>query len=197
MNWETLVCFGDSITAGARTYLGYPEYSADFLQREIGNSWNILNIAVNGFTSCDLLRKITTDGNNIEQYNPNFFTLLIGTNDVKKSTPINEFRIAYDLLVLKILLLAKHKNGIIISIPKFRRGLKFPYKYDMNTKVNEYNKTIADIGRKYDLEVLDLDLDDEDFFDGIHLNEKGSIKVAVQITNYILKKKDLNPIQSV
>lgn len=197
MNWETLACFGDSITAGARTYLGYPEYSADFLQREIGNSWNVLNIAANGFTTCDLLRNITADGYNIEQSNPDFFTLLIGTNDAKKSTSLNEFRIAYDLIVLKILLLTKHKNGIIISIPSFRRGLKFPYKYDMNTKVHEYNKTIVSIGRKYGLKVLDLELEDEDFFDGIHLNEKGSIKVAVQISNYILKEKGLNPIHSV
>lgn len=191
MNWETLACFGDSITTGARTYLGYPEYSGDLLQREIGNSWNILNIAVNGFTTCDLLRKITAEAYNIEQYNPNFFTLLIGTNDVKKSTSLEDFKIAYDLIVLKILLLNKHKNGILISIPNFRKGLKYPYNYEMNATVNKYNGIIADIGRKYGLGVLGLELEDEDFFDGIHLNKKGSIKVAVQLANYILKEKGL------
>ena len=31
MNWETLLAFGDSITYGARSYLGYPEICGDIL----------------------------------------------------------------------------------------------------------------------------------------------------------------------
>ncbi|MCB0525019.1 MAG: SGNH/GDSL hydrolase family protein [Lewinellaceae bacterium] len=191
MNWETLACFGDSITIGARSYLGYPEYISSHLQEEIGNSWNVLNIAVSGFTACDLQRKITADSQTISIHDISFFTLLIGTNDVKKSTPLPEFRIAYDLTVLKILLLCKHANGVLISIPEFRKGLKYPYNFDMNTLVCEFNKVIFDIGQKYGLKVLNLDLEDKDFFDGIHLNQQGSFQVASQISNHILNEKGL------
>ncbi|MEL6866450.1 MAG: SGNH/GDSL hydrolase family protein [Bacteroidota bacterium] len=194
MNWETLACFGDSITIGARTYLGYPEYAGDFLQQKISNSWNVLNIACSGYTACDLSRKITAEGNHIASYHPDFFTLLIGTNDVKKATPLNDFRIAYDLSVLKIRLLTQHNNGLLISIPSFRKGLKHPYKYEMNEEIVQYNEVIKEIGKKYDLEVLDLLLEEAEFFDGIHLNTKGSTKVGRQIANRILKEKGLDQL---
>ncbi len=46
MNWETLMCFGDSITIGARSYCGYPEYAGNYLEKELGNKWNIINHAI-------------------------------------------------------------------------------------------------------------------------------------------------------
>lgn len=36
MNWETMITYGDSITSGARSNLGYPEYLAAI----IGNNKN-------------------------------------------------------------------------------------------------------------------------------------------------------------
>jgi lysophospholipase L1-like esterase len=195
MNWETLVCFGDSLTIGARTYLGYPEYTGHFLQERIGNSWNVLNIAVSGFTARDLLRKITAESNIISINKPNFFTLLIGTNDLKAPTSLDDFRIAYDLLVLKILLLMQHKNGILILIPSIQKGVKHPYKYEMNSKIPEYNNVILELGQKYDLEVLALDLNEDDFFDGVHLNKQGGIYAGIQIANFILEEKGLDVIK--
>lgn len=41
MNWETLLCMGDSITIGSRSYLGYPEYAGHYLSTETNKKWNV------------------------------------------------------------------------------------------------------------------------------------------------------------
>ncbi len=65
MNWETLMCFGDSITIGARSYCGYPEYTGFSLQKELGNYWNVINHAISGHTAIDLNRYITVNFHNL------------------------------------------------------------------------------------------------------------------------------------
>ncbi|NQV02922.1 MAG: hypothetical protein HQ542_09770 [Bacteroidia bacterium] len=51
MNWETLISFGDSITIGARSYLGYPEICGDLLENILNKDWHVINHARNGFTT--------------------------------------------------------------------------------------------------------------------------------------------------
>ena len=82
MNWETLRCYGDSITFGARTYLGYPEYCSQTLQAKTEKLWNTQNIAVSGYTVLDLLRHIDQHPLFVSKHNcPEVVTVLIGTND--------------------------------------------------------------------------------------------------------------------
>ncbi len=58
MNWESLLCMGDSITRGARSYLGYPEIAADMLTKSTRVAWTSWNFAWNGYRAVDLLRAV-------------------------------------------------------------------------------------------------------------------------------------------
>jgi lysophospholipase L1-like esterase len=61
MNWETLLCLGDSITIGARSYLGYPDYAADYLKQKTNKNWLAVNYAVSGYTTIQLARHMVTN----------------------------------------------------------------------------------------------------------------------------------------
>ena len=58
MNWETYIAFGDSITIGARTYLGYPELVGNKLSVSLSKQWNVINHSVSGYKAIDLSRHI-------------------------------------------------------------------------------------------------------------------------------------------
>ena len=45
MTWETYIAFGDSITKGARTYLGYPELVGHSLNTHLAGKWNDHGVA--------------------------------------------------------------------------------------------------------------------------------------------------------
>ena len=67
MNWETLLCLGDSITFGARSYFGYPEIAGNILEEKLSKSWNIINHSTNGFTTIDLIRSLNPVLTNYKQ----------------------------------------------------------------------------------------------------------------------------------
>ena len=78
----TLVCVGDSITHGtvSANYVDKIEHS---LRKEMvpfkDYHWNVVNAGVNSITSFDVHRNIE----NIIYCNPDYVTILIGTNDTK------------------------------------------------------------------------------------------------------------------
>jgi lysophospholipase L1-like esterase len=185
MNWETLMCFGDSITIGARSYCGYPEYTADFLEKSCGNNWNVINHAISGYTSMDLARYITANFNNLKQFAPGIVTVLIGTNDVKCNTSPEDFAIAYKQVIVKAMLISPSKNIVLIKIPSFPRNVAYPYTFAMNSRVETFNGIISEIAKKFKLRTLELQLSDEDLFDGVHLNAVGSAHAGRQLASFI------------
>lgn len=187
MNWETLLCTGDSITIGSRSYIGYPEYCGDFLSRETKKNWNVLNHAVAGYTTIDLLRSIDKNYYNLKSAGPNLATILIGTNDLKSDTSVELFEIAYGLLVTKIRLIVGNVNVVLIEIPKLSNGVMLPYNIKMNSMITEYNKVIRSIANKNGLHCIELYCEDSFFYDGVHLNELGSKQVGKQLSDFILK----------
>ena len=189
MNWETLLCIGDSITIGARSYLGYPEYLGNILRENTASEWNVINQATSGYLVRDTIRNITADFTNIKNQNPSIAFILIGTNDVKLNTPLPLFEIAYSQLITKVKLLIQSKNIFLIQIPHFVKGVKYPYTYQMNDIIPKYNGMINDLADRYDLRSIKLDIDNTGLFDGVHLNEKGSKQVAQQLSVMVLKDK--------
>ncbi len=191
MNWETLMCFGDSITIGARSYCGYPEYSGYFLEKELGNKWNIINYAVSGFTAIDLHRYITNNFLNLSSLNPSVITILIGTNDIKNNTSTEDFEIAYNQVLIKAKLIAMKKNVVLLKIPYLPPKVMYPYFYNMNDKIKEFNDVLTSIAAKNHIRITGFNIPDEDLFDGIHLNESGSKNVGKQLSEYILADKGI------
>jgi lysophospholipase L1-like esterase len=189
MNWETLMCFGDSITIGARSYCGYPEYAANKLKKELNNRWNVINHAISGYTTMDLARYITANFNNLHQFAPGLITILIGTNDVKKNTRPEDFRIAYEQVVLKALLIAPNKNVVLIRIPYFPKNVAYPYNFSMNGKVKIFNDIINEIAAENNLRLTEFNITEADLFDGVHLNSTGALNVGEQLAEFIKQDK--------
>lgn len=187
MNWETLLCLGDSITIGSRSYLGYPEYCGNKLSIETNKIWNVYNHAVAGYTTIDLARSIDQNLSNIKTCKPEIATILIGTNDLKRNTSLDTFKIVYEQVITKVRLIVGNNNIVLIEIPKLMEGVMLPYRLEMNLLVDQYNNIINSIAKQRNLLVCKLDTQTEYFYDGVHLNEEGSKIIGDQIAAYILK----------
>jgi lysophospholipase L1-like esterase len=189
MNWETILCLGDSITIGARSYLGYPEYMGNMLENAIGSRWNVVNHATCGHKAIDLHRSITTNFQNLQNFQASLATILIGTNDLKEPTTLDNYRIAYRQVILKTKLMVGHNNIILIKIPQLTPIVKYPYKFEMNQKIDEFNAIIEELAKSHRLQVVEINLKEVDLFDGVHLNEQGAKSFATQLSKFILQDK--------
>lgn len=194
MNWETLLSFGDSITIGSRTYLGYPEYASELLRQATQTEWNTFNYAKAGITTVELHRMMSADFAHLKQLSPELITVLVGTNDAKKGISSANFAIAYRQVILKARLIAPEATLLVFSIPPLQKGVKLPYTRAMNAVIEEYNDIIKTIGESFRVPVVELELSDKHFGDGVHLNEAGIAKMGQQIADYILKLRGIEPI---
>jgi lysophospholipase L1-like esterase len=191
MNWETYLAFGDSITIGARTYLGYPEIVGHQLSIKLNKQWNVINHAVSGFKAIDLARYIDLNFASLKLHQASVITILIGTNDVKENTTLTDFRIALNQIFIKAKLL-NNKHVIVFHIPAFHEGIMYPYKHEMNNTIFDFNKAIAEIAAQHQIRCFEFKHTIEHFVDGVHLNHNGNENFANQISAYILKDKGLN-----
>jgi lysophospholipase L1-like esterase len=191
MNWETYIAIGDSITKGARTYLGYPEKTAHLLVQKLNKDWNVVNISENGYKTIDIVRYIDKEYSNLSSFKPGIATIMIGTNDVKDKTSPTEFKIAYELLLVKLKLITQKSNVVLIKLLRFSEGVMYPYNFSMNDIIDEFNTIIEDISHSNGIRLLNFDLCKDDFFDGVHLNNNGINKCATQLSDFILKERGL------
>lgn len=192
MNWETYMAFGDSITIGARTYLGYPELVGNQLSTKLNKQWNVINHAVSGYKAIDLSRYIDSHFSHLKEHKASIASILIGTNDIKEKTSASDYKIALNQIILKTKLLTTNKNVIIFAIPEFHKGIMYPYSFDMNDAIADFNIIIKELAQQHAIRVLELNHTEKDFSDGVHLNNSGIAHFANQITKYILKDKGLH-----
>lgn len=185
LNWETLLCLGDSITIGARSYMGYPEYTGAILENKTQKKWNVINHAVSGYTTIDLLRYVDSSWSHLQQTNPEVVTIMIGTNDIKTNTKDSDFEIAYKLLVVKAKLLQKNSNIILFEIPQLENGVMLPYTIDMNSRIDSFNSIIERIAEEEGLMMHKFNQKEEYFYDGVHLNNQGSASWGDQLAEFI------------
>ncbi|MEP7146351.1 MAG: SGNH/GDSL hydrolase family protein [bacterium] len=194
MNWETLMCFGDSITIGARSYCGYPEYACDYLESELGNKWNVINQAKSGYTAMDLHRDISNNFSNLSAFTPSIVTVLIGTNDIKNNTSEQDFKIAYNQVIIKAKLIAMKQNVLMIKIPHLPVKVMYPYNFKMNEKITEFNDLLSALAIDHNVRITDFSISEEDLFDGVHLNNTGSRNFGRQLAQYILLDKGIDKV---
>lgn len=186
MNWETLLCLGDSITIGARSYMGYPEYSGAKLEIKTQKKWNVINHAVSGYTTIELLRFIDSSWKHLLETKPEIVTIMIGTNDIKSNTNEEDFKIAYNLLITKARLLQRNGNIILFEIPRLENGVMLPYNIDMNAKIESFNEIISKLAKRESLMIHKFEQNEDFFYDGVHLNNNGSVQWGNQLAEYIL-----------
>jgi lysophospholipase L1-like esterase len=189
MNWETYLAFGDSITIGARTYLGYPELTGNTLGIRLSKQWIVINHAVSGFKAIDLARDIDKNFSSLKEHKACLSSILIGTNDIKENTSIDDFRVALNQVILKTKLLTVNKNVIILAIPEFHKGVMYPYLMDMNETIAKFNVVISELADHHTIRMLKLEHTEKDFTDGVHLNRDGIANFSNQLSKYILKDK--------
>jgi lysophospholipase L1-like esterase len=192
MNWETLLAFGDSITIGARTYLGYPEYAANLLSQATQKHWNAVNFAKSGITAIELNRMITAEFSNLQSQHPDLITLLIGTNDLKNGTSPQDFRIACEQILIKAKLICPSNNVLIFQIPVLQNGVKYPYSLSMNQQIPQFNTMLQQMALAFHCRYGSFQLTEKDFCDGVHLNEQGVQRAGEQLAQTILRERGLN-----
>lgn len=191
MNWETYIAFGDSITIGARTYLGYPELVGNKLSDTLEKQWNVINHSNVGFKAIDLARYIDKHFYSLKEHKASITSILIGTNDIKEKINVEDFKIALSQIIVKSKLLTTNKNVIIFSIPEFHKGIMYPYSIEMNETILVFNKIISQLAKEHDIRMLEINHTIEDFIDGVHLNRDGIENFSNQISKYILKDKGI------
>lgn len=191
MNWETILFLGDSLTVGARSYLGYPEYTGDLLTQKLSKDWNVVNHATNGFTAIDLSRSVSNNYASLAAQNPLISVVLIGTNDAKIGTSEEAFRIALEQLIIKAKLMTLHKKVLLLQIPDLAAGVSYPYTVGMNKNIAVYNQIIEKMAVKHQVKTLSIALNPEHFYDGVHFNEAGTITYARSLADFILKERGM------
>lgn len=191
MNWETYIAFGDSITIGSRTYLGYPEFAGSILEDSLSKEWNVINCAVSGFTAIELARFIDSNYSNLEKHSSSITTILIGTNDLKCGTSQRNFEIALTQIIIKSKLLTQNSNVVLMMIPELQEGVMYPYNFEMNSKVALLNQSIQKLAKRHNIKTLSLKVEKDDFFDGVHLNDTGNENIGKQIAGFILSERGI------
>ncbi|QWG34370.1 SGNH/GDSL hydrolase family protein [Bacillus mycoides] len=96
---ETLVCFGDSITADETFFDGTPRLTPRL--QEMFPNWKVVNAGVPGDNTFDALNRIEDD---VLSYKPDFITVFLGTNDAVSfaQVPLQAYKENLEKMVSRI-----------------------------------------------------------------------------------------------
>lgn len=192
MNWESLLCMGDSITRGARTYVGYPEVASHMLSQRTPVAWTAWNFAWNGYRAIDLLRAIDEHRAAIKQFEPSLCTLMVGTNDAKAGVDVADYAMVMEQLVTKARLLTQNRHVMLLAIPSLSAGMSLPYNAAMNDHIETYNTALRNIAERARCAFLEMRCMPEDLVDGVHLSDSGVRSFAEQLRDRILRDRGMN-----
>lgn len=189
-----IACVGDSITEGAgikfQNLNAYPAY----LDSLLGDEYCVLNSGKGGTTlqkEGDYSYWNTKEFTNLFNFKPDIVIIKLGTNDTKpQNWNMDRFYADYQMLIDTILSM-KNRPEIIICKPV----PVFATRWGINDSslVNGVIPAIEKIVLKNNLKMIDLNSafkNDNDLFpDDIHPNEKGTLKMAEIIADFIQKNK--------
>jgi acyl-CoA thioesterase-1 len=175
----TLVCFGDSLTAGYGTDPG--EAYPDDLQRLLdaqGFKYRVVNAGVSGETTKDGLERV----NRIAARHPKIVVLAFGGNDGLRGLPMEQTQANLATMIEQL-----QKSGVEVVLA----GISLPPEYgpDYIAKINAIYPALA---KQYHLRLLPMLLTDvygvpgdmQD--DGHHATAKGNKQVAVNVDKLVL-----------
>jgi lysophospholipase L1-like esterase len=186
MNYQKIVCWGDSQTFGARSYGCYPLYLAKILNTETRYVWHAINFSTNGHAVRDLWFRLAVELATLRDIYQ--ACILIGTNDVSNGSELELFEEYYRQVMTALRL-----HGLRVVYcgeipPIWADGHAF---FPRNTiaRREDYNARVrkvvdgSGIGRFVTLP----DLDSSCYADPVHLNEKGNATIARAFADAIIR----------
>lgn len=188
----TIVCFGDSITAGygVDVNVGFVDRLEKYLPLHYPSiAWNIINSGIYGDTTTGALKRVERD---VINYNPNIVFILFGSNDSSfyDSGVVAQKEFEKNLEeIIKSIRSHNNRTGlnncmavpVLITPPPVVERLVEPFM--TNNRLNHYVYIIRSLAAKYKCPLLDFNQylidetegDYEDCIqpDGLHVSQKG------------------------
>jgi lysophospholipase L1-like esterase len=187
LNYQNILCLGDSQTFGARTYGCYPLYLAESLTSKTPYCWRAINRSVNGYTARDLWFMLNVE---IDTLSDVFqCCLLIGTNDVGNVTPVHLFK-EYYRQIIRTLCIKNFKAVYCGEIPPIHPDGHVFFDKESARRREIYNEAIQQVvGENTTAIWVPLPgLDREAYEDPVHFNETGNQRVAVAFAEAIVRR---------
>ncbi|HTV07377.1 MAG TPA: arylesterase [Acidobacteriaceae bacterium] len=174
----TIVCFGDSITAGHGAPLGksYPDYLQKLLA-EKDYHYRVLNMGISGDTTKDAVNRLP----NVLAAHPSIVIVELGGNDCLRGLPITATRANFDRIISSL-----QHAGIKVALA----GITLPPNYGPDY-IHAIQQTYVLAAKKFHTPLLPF-LYDHVYNvpgaiqpDGIHATAKGNALVAQNIFRLI------------
>lgn len=186
MNYQNILCVGDSQTFGARTYGCYPLYLAQILSTKTPYQWRTINRSTNGYTARDLWFMLNRE---IDTIDDTFQAcLLIGTNDCGENKDCNLFE-EYYRQILRMFAVKHYRAVFCGEIPPiYPDGHIFFSKatIERRERLNHViEKVVSEFPQAYLVKMEGLSRDC--YEDPVHFNEKGNLLVAEAFSTAIQK----------
>ena len=170
----TIVCFGDSITAGRGAPAGhsYPDYLQQLLDTR-GYHYRVLNMGISGDTTKDAAARLP----NVLAAHPAIVVVELGGNDMLRGLPIPATRANLDRVITTL-----QRARIKVALA----GMTLPPNYGADY-IHAIQQTYADAAKKYRVPLLPFiyvhvyDVPGAIQPDGIHATAKGNALVAKNI----------------
>lgn len=174
-----LVCFGDSLTAGAGVdpEEAYPAYLQQRLDQE-GYAYHVVNEGVSGNTTKDGVNRI----NEVLQLHPQIVVVEFGGNDGLRGIPITQAQHNLDMIVQRL-----KASGAKVAMA----GITLPPQYG-SQYIRSFDAMFPTIATKYHVPLLPFVLQDvygvpgDIQNDGVHATAQGNKQVAINVEKLVL-----------
>jgi lysophospholipase L1-like esterase len=177
MNYQKIICWGDSQTVGARTYGCYPLYLVRSLNQGSRYVWSAISFCRNGYTARDLWFRMGPDLLTVGD-TPQA-CILIGTNDVGEGTPLDLFA-EYFAQLVDALAIARFRVVHCGEIPRIWPDGHAYFAQGTEQRRAEYNAAIERVVASSSIARLVRfpGLTAEHFVDPVHFSESGNAAIA-------------------
>ncbi len=138
------MALGDSYTIGTSIRGGeaWPNQLVESLRDRVPLEL-VANLAVNGYTSGDLIRAELPA---LADYQPDFVSILIGVNDVVRDIPADRYRANLAQILGSVLGVVAHDRIVVVSTPDYTRtprGADFGDPEQQRAAIDEVNAAMA------------------------------------------------------
>ena len=174
-----LVCFGDSLTAGAgvEPTEAYPAYLQKRLDQE-GFTYRVVNAGVSGNTTKDGLGRLAE----VLDLHPQVVVVEFGGNDGLRGLPISQTQRNLDIIVERL-----KASGARVALA----GITLPPQYG-GEYIRSFNAMFPAVASKYRVPLLPFVLQNvygvpgDIQEDGVHATAQGNRQVAINVEHLVL-----------